>query len=160
MAQKNRKLLFILLVIIGISLLTGVLAFWAYTTSPHAEIDEERPDGTVIATGVFNEMSGSLELDCHGKVDLILTPDNTYVLYFYETEIDSEFGDVLLSEKTHFDSQFDEFGVHTNLGDLPYQYRDFSLSIPADVNATTYHSVVIANRFSDAIIGYAKLLNP
>ena len=150
--SKKKKLGIILVVIIvisGISIGIGI-----YFTLNFA--NEERPEGTIIDTATFKEMSGSGDLDCRGNVDLIQISGGGYVLYFHGMTVDSGPNKIYMSQETSFTTQFDSLGVNAEVGDLPYRYGNFSVAVPASVNPLSYNTVVFSHAISNAILGYAR----
>ncbi len=144
------------IIIVGIILSLVVIGLvWEFTSSIKIPADEERPDGTIISSDNFREMSGNH--NCEGYVDLINTTDGGYVLYFYEMDVDSKIPKIFLSDKTTFRFQIENLGTNVEIGPLPYRLGSFSVSIPDSVDVTKYETVVIVHEISSSIQGYAGI---
>ena len=116
--------------------------------------NEPRPEGTIISSKPVQSVSNII---CYGDVDLIQTPSGDYVLYSHSMMVEAVGAKVFLSDKTSFNSQFDDLGTKELLGTLPYQYGNFSMSIPSSVTIATYNTVVIVHAVSAAIQGYGRI---
>ncbi len=152
----KKKTIIIVAIIIALVVI-GIVMMFVFSIKTSA--DEERPDGTIISTVRFKEMSSRASLDCEGYVDLINTTDGDLVLYFYKTNIDAIPAKIFLSDKTTFNSQLVNLGTNVEIGPLPYNLGSFSVPIPDRVDITNYKTIVIVSGISNVITGYAAGIN-
>lgn len=151
MVEMNRKKALGAIVIIAI-IVVGVFITFIVINSFIG--NEPRPEGTLISSHNVKPVSS---ITCQGNVDLIQTPSGDFVLYFHSMAVEANGARVFLSDKTSFNSQFDDLGTNELLGTLPYKYGNFTMPIPSSTPIATYKTVVIVASLSLAIQGYGEI---
>ena len=94
-----------------------------------------------------------------GAVNVVTLEDEELELQFVDVDI-SNGPDlyVYLSQKSTFSSVEDDTGIYVNLGELPYNSGNFSVSIHSSVNINNYNSVLIWCLQYTVVFTYATLV--
>jgi hypothetical protein len=96
-----------------------------------------------------------------GLVNIVKQDNGDLKLRFIDVNIADGPGLVIyLSKKSSFSGIHDDPGIYVDLGDLPQNTGNFSVSIPNTTNLDQYHSVMIWCDPFDVVFTFATLQSP
>jgi len=151
-----KKSTIIILSISAILVIGGGFTLGYFLLNPLGGTNEELTPGTVLKSGNFVVMDGSHYGS--GTVNVVVIEGGDVELQLVDVDI-ANGPDlyIYLSYKSIFSGVTDDTGIKADLGELPYNSGNFSVSIHPLINITNYNSVLIWCLQFSVVFTYATL---
>ena len=146
----------IAIAISAILVIGGGITLGYFLLNPLGGGNETLAPGTITKSGTLVEIDGSHY--GHGVVNIVVIAGGSEQIQFVDVDI-ANGPDlyVYLSYKSTFSGTGDDPGTYLDLGLLPFNSGNFSVSIPTSVDTTPYNSVLIWCLQFSVVFTYASL---